>query len=159
MTESIKLNNHSQQVLNYLQENRPELAENISFISSDHFSDAFGDYFFEIKIASPNKNIESYFFFNTDDNNLTVGFDHCYPETGINEQMKYALDTWDKIISEKLVVTMFLKTKEDKWCASCLSEVNSDNTIVLNHHAKQYPKIKIVSWLGTYDTEDFALLH
>lgn len=133
-----ELNEYSEEILNYIQNEHPELINHVETFKSD-----FGGNDFIIKLECNNTNSISPLFFSTEDNQLTIGFHnfHCHIQ---KENIKEAIELFYGIKKEKyLVVNYGLLEREnvEKLKKGEIVDGVSRNTI----------DFYITSWSGKYD--------
>ncbi|MCK0114655.1 hypothetical protein [Gelidibacter sp. F63206] len=144
-----QLNDYSKKVYNYIVANHNVSVGDFSLHPSD-----FGKNYLLMERKAPNRNLNSDLFLSSEDNMLTIGFHnyHCHfdkmREQNFNEEIKTALEYFNKILNDELMVvsaggTTNLLTKEEIEVLESGQKFEKRDPDCISY--------RIYSWSGNYD--------
>lgn len=152
-----KLGEYSQKIYDEIDKKYPQLIRKITTHPDKHFG---GEYIQFIFKSPYNNNIRNILFL-TDTNMITVGTDkyHCHFDNLLGLDYKTelveAMNTIKKIQIEEFVL-VYCYDKKNEISMSTMTSINDAKTLETNLR-KQYSKIEIVSWNGTFNKLMYAL--
>ena len=145
-----ELNEYSHKVYKYLKKHHKELLKNITLEKSN-----FGKNYIYVELKTENKNALANLYFETENNELTVGFDgfhshyDSFAELNFEKELKNALENFYKILKEELFVvsagggaSTLLTNKE-------IEIIESGK--ILEHFNYDCITYYITSWSGKHD--------
>jgi hypothetical protein len=142
----LKLNEHSLTVYNYLSVHYPEILNTATSIKN-----YYDEYILNIKVHPPNNSVEYGLSLDTDDEEITIGFDcyHChlfrFSDQDIYEELEYTVETIKGIMNDDLLLLKYIR--DDQYVRSHIIENNTDNTFDFDN----YDQVKFISWSGKFD--------
>ncbi|WP_162127694.1 hypothetical protein [Flavobacterium phycosphaerae] len=145
-----ELNDYSLKVYKYLKKHHKELLKNITLEKSN-----FGKKYILLELKTKNENAAGNLFFETENNELTVGFDSfhshydSFAELNIENELKNALENFHKILKDELFVVSAgggastLLTKEEIEIIESGKKLEHFNYDCITYY--------ITSWSGKHD--------
>ena len=145
-----ELNDYSLKVYKYLKKHHKELLKNIRLEKSN-----FGKKFILLELKTKNENAAGNLYFETENNELTVGFDSfhshydSFAELNFEKELKNALENLYKIFKDKLFVVSAAGEASTLLTNEEIEIIESGK--ILEHFNYECITYYITSWSGKYD--------